>query len=369
MKKIICFLLLAALGAAKAQPTYPQYEKEKFGVDLQPVNLVLQADKNLCELNEMVAVKIRIRMADINLVPYDIRYNFANPAEAPWKIDGFTVVSGGARINLVEGEVAQIQMPVKMPAEKAVLVQATLSPLKKGYAQVQLFTTIYLEDHENVFYFHCPHLGINHEKYVINQNGGALAGTNALTANQAAKKNSPQVNAAIQQYAMKAASAEVRTTQNGMDLAALTGNARAIYGADADVTAILLTGNMVEMEAGKKVNRQRMYTINLGFPGKTTGSFAIKTKNEIAAAITLPAMGTACACHDDPEEQKRREEAGEKGPTCQGGKIVITRYDIKEKKVEGYVFAQLESNDAQTGEVYYSWLQGKFKLPLLMPVK
>jgi hypothetical protein len=99
-------------------------------------------------------------------------------------------------------------------------------------------------------------------------------------------------------------------------------------------------------------------------PGKTTGNFIIKSKFSISATISLPGNGIACSCVDDPEEKKRRQEANEPDPTCMGGTITITKYDDKNKIIEGRLDAHLESTDPTTGKVFYSTLIGKFKAPI-----
>jgi hypothetical protein len=364
MKKLLLLLFIAAAIAAQAQHILPEYYQKQYGFEIQPANLYLDADKNLCELNEVLNINIRMTIADKeNAVPYIFNYKFWDPFDAPWKVGDFKIVSGGGKIVLTDGNTAQLQMPASMPKEKSVTVQVTLNPVAKGYQQVQLFTTIYLEDNDNVFYFNCPYLGINHEKYVIKNNGGAFVKPDAAVKTATDKKIAAAQQKA-QEYAIKAAAADFTATQHGFNLASLTSNAKAIYAKETDVTAILINDTKVEMVNGILSGSTRIYAINISVPGKTTGNFIIKSKFSISATISLPGNGIACSCVDDPEEKKRRQEANEPDPTCMGGTITITKYDDKNKIIEGRLDAHLESTDPTTGKVFYSTLIGKFKAPI-----
>jgi hypothetical protein len=362
MKKIFFFLLISISFAAKAQKNLPEYDNEQYGFEIKPANLYMEADKNLCELKEIINVNVRMMIADKeNAVPYIFNYKFKDPTEAPWKNPEFKIVSGGAKIGITDGGTAQIIMPATMPKEKAVVVQATLNPVTKEYSQVQVFTTIYLEDNDNVFYFNCPYLKINNEKYVVKYNGGALAPSDAAAKNAAGTKN-PAMQQKIKEYTMKAATADVTTTQFGFDLSAITSNAKAIYAKDEDVTTITINGDNIEMVNGVKSTAKRMFLVVLSFPGKKAGSFKIRSDKKITATITLPQIqpGYACTCAEDPKDPDHIP------PTCMGGSITITNYDEKTKLIEGTVVAYLESADGTVTppRIFYSTLNGKFKIPL-----
>lgn len=362
MKKIFLSLLLCFLtNVIIAQSIKEKFDRDEFGHELVATNLYMDADKNLCELKEIINVHVRIIVADDKtFVPQVYNYDFKDPFDAPWKISEFRIISGGATVVLTDGNTAQIQMPAAMPKEKAVMVQATLTPITKEYQKVLLFTTIYLEDNKNVFYFNCPGLGISHEKYVIKSNGGVLSKPNTAAAKAIDKKIASKK---VQEYSMKAAAAEISATGHGFDLATLTSNAKAVYVKEEDVTSIIINGDKVEMVNGKPSNTKRMYNIAISFPGKAAGDFVLKSKKQINAAIVFPTLNSGCACRDDPEDKKIRDEAGEPGPTCFGGTIHITKYDPKAKKVEGYINAQLEGADMQ-GHTIYGTLNGKFSVPL-----
>lgn len=362
MKRIILFVLLGMNLFVHAQNYIPgKFDRHEFGHELVAANLVMEADKNLAELNEAFNVHVRIMVADDKtFVPQVYLYDFKDPFDAPWKVSEFRIISGGATVVMTDGPTAQLRMPATMPKEKAVMVQATLTPVTKEYQQVLLFTTIYLEDNKNVFYFNCPALGINHEKYVIKNNGGVLTKPNAAVATAIDKKIAQKK---VQEYTMKAAGAEVAATEHGFDLAALTSNAKAVYAKEEDVTSIIINDNRVEMVNGQLSGTKRPYTIAISFPGKATGDFVLKTKKQINIGIALPLSQTGCACGDDPEDKKRRDETGEPGPTCFGGTLHITRYDPKTKLVEGNFVAQLESSD-KSGNIFYGTLNGKFSVPL-----
>lgn len=341
-----------------AQNVLPVYDPEDYVKELQPGNLRLVADRNICELKEVVNVHVEIAAAHReSLVPQNFLYRFRDPSDAPWTVGDFKIVSGGGRVVMTENEVAQLQMPAVMPKEKTVMVQVLLIPRVKGLAQVQLFTTIYLADSENVFYFNCPYLGINREKYVIKNNGGASHVTDSLTQQAQLPKNT-KVQQRTQEYAMKAAGAEVLATEKGFNLAALTSNAKAIYAPDEDLTTILINGDKAAMEDGAVSAKTRMYMIALSFPGKKTGTFKIKTDKKITATITLPQMlpGYACTCAADPDNEQQ--------PACMGGTVTVTKYDGK--YIEGTVVAYLESQDGTVNPpvTFFSTLNGKFRVPV-----
>lgn len=363
MKKIIASLLVLLTYHIKAQNILPAYDQQQYGFEIKPANLYLDADKNLCELKEIINVNVRMLIADKdNAVPYVFNYRFKDPTDAPWKQPEFKIVSGGATVGITDGGTAQIIMPANMPKEKAVVVQATLNPVVKGYSQVQLFTTIYLEDNDNVFYFDCPYLNINHEKYVVKYNGGALSNSDA-SVKKATDKNIAAAQKRTQEYAMKAATADVTATQFGFDMSALTSNAKAVYAKDEDVTSIMINGDQVEMVNGVPSSSKRMFMVALSFKGRPAkGSFKIRSNKKITATITLPKIppGYACGCAEDPDDPNHIP------PTCGGGTITITNYDAKTKMIEGTVIAHLESNDI-SGSVpvtFYSTVNGKFKVPL-----
>lgn len=363
MKKIIASLLVLLTYQIKAQNILPAYDQQQYGFEIKPANLYLDAERNLCELKEIINVNVRMLIADKeNAVPYVFNYKFKDPSDAPWKQPEFRIVSGGATVGNTDGGTAQIIMPSTMPKEKAVVVQATLNPLVKGYSQVQVFTTIYLEDNNNVFYFNCPYLKINHEKYVVKYNGGALSNSDAAV-KTATNKNIAAAQKRAQEYAMKAATADVTATQFGFDMAAVTSNAKAIYAKDEDVTSIMINGDQVEMVNGLPSSSKRMFMVALSFPGKPAkGSFKIRSGKKITATITLPAIlpGYACSCAEDPDDPNHTP------PTCAGGTINITSYDAKTKMIEGTVFVHLESSDVSGSVpvIFYSTLNGKFKVPL-----
>lgn len=365
MKKILILFLpvFVSVYQLAAQHVIAKFDQDEFGQKLVASNLYLEPDRSLCELNESINVAVHIIAAsEKNLVPVIFNYDFRDPFDAPWKIGEFRIVSGGAKIGATEGCTAQIIMPATMPEEKAVVVQVTLNPVTKDYQQVQLFATIYLEDNDNVFTFNCTYLGIHAEKYLIKNNGGAFTKANAAAGSTAVAQSQAAQKRALE-YAIKSTSADITAAERGFDLSALTGNAKAVYNKENNVTGIYLNDDHVEMVAGKISNSRRMYMIAISFPGNAAGSFTIKTKPTITASISLPAMGFgyACNCSDDPEYRQR---SGDPDPPCLGGTINITRYDLKNKMVEGFVNVHMQSADPANGTTFFSTLSGKFKVPL-----
>ncbi len=360
MKNTLVLLCLLFACKARSQNVLPVYDQDQYGFEIQPQMLQLDADKNLCELKELVNLHVRMTVADKNTaVPYVFNYKFRDPSDAPWTVGDFRIVSGDGKIVMTDKDIAQLQMPETMPKEKCVTVQVTLNPVIKKYQQVQLFTTIYLQDNDNVIFFNSAYLNINMEKYVVKYDGGALTKSSAAV-KTAQDKKIAAADPKIRRYTMHAAGADVTATQHGFDLSAITSNAKAVYAKEEDVTTILLDGDNVEMANGLKTGTKRMFMVALSFPGKSTGTFTVKTNKKISATITLPKVwsGVACTCADDPDDPNHTP------PGCHGGTITITKYDGK--MVEGFFNVHLESQDYNKNPppIFYSTINGKFKVPL-----
>jgi hypothetical protein len=156
--------------------------------------------------------------------------------------------------------------------------------------------------------------------------------------------------------------AQEKAIQKGLDLAALTSNAKAIYSKDEDVTSIIINGNVVEMENGLRSNAKRNYMIALSFPGRKSGTFEVKKSRKITATITFPNIwhGVACACTDNPEDDAQDRIK----PSCAGGNIIITKYDGK--IVEGKLNVRLESQDYNQNPpvTFFSTINGTFAVPV-----
>ncbi|MFN8284873.1 MAG: hypothetical protein U0U67_16740 [Chitinophagales bacterium] len=362
----LCFLMLT-FYQIKAQ----NYNNEQFDIankkyTLSAGTLSLVADKNVLELGEFAMLTVRINWtvdAD-NAIPTQFDYRFQDPSKAPWKITKWEILEGGGELRPGgENYYAAYTAASIMPANKFVTIAVTLMPQDPTKPKVQLLQTIYLQDNDNVFYYDCPYLGIHAEKYVIKNNGGALANSDK-SVKKALDSKITAANPKIQQYAMKAAAAEVSMTQAGFDLSTVTSNAKAIYVKDEDITTIMINDDKVDMVNGQKSNAKRMYSIVLTFPGKGTGAFKIKSKKNISAAITLPqvGLGYGCTCQDDPDNPEYFTEDPPPHPSCGGGSIMITKCDGK--TIEGNVYALLESADPNSGVKFFSTLSGKFKVPI-----
>lgn len=368
MKKYIlkwCWLLLPQLLLAQRYNNEPfDLAHKKFTNDAGMLSLV--SDKNLLELGEIATLTVRINWpvdAD-SPVPQQYDYRFQDPSKAPWKITKWEILDGGGELVVgSDNYYAIYHAPRSMPVNRYATIAVTLLPQDPTRPKVQLLQTIYLADNDNVFYFDCPYLGITAEKYVIKNNGGAMANSDA----SAQKATNDKIGAAKQQamrYYLQGAAAEVASTQAGFDLASLTSNAKAIYNKEEDVTTIIINDDKVELVSGQKTTKKRMYNIVLSFPGKAAGNFKIKSSKKIAAAITLPQVypGYACTCEDDPTDPSYFTDDPPPHPACGGGTITITRYDGK--TVEGYVNVMQESANPFTAEKFFSTLNGKFKVPL-----
>lgn len=361
MKKYLlkwCWLLLPQLLLAQNYNNVPfDIAHKKFTGSAGMLSLV--ADKNVLELGEVAMLTVRINWTQDaeNAIPEQFDYRFEDPAKAPWKITKWEILDGGGELRTgSENYYATYTAPTTMPGNKCATIAVTLMPQDPTKPKVQLLQTIYIQDNDNVFYFDCPYLGIHAEKYVIKNNGGALANSNASLSKAINDKIAAQKQ--IQQYTIKAATADVTAGQAGFDFSALTSNTKAIYAETEDITTVMLNDDKVDMESGHKTTNKRMYSIVLSFPGKTTGSFKIRSNKKISATITLPQVypGYSCTCTEDPTDPDRTP------PTCNGGTITITKYDGK--TIEGYVSAEQESANPNSGDVFYSTLSGKFKVPI-----
>lgn len=361
---IITVLLFCIALPGITQPRIPGPMPKDYSKTLQAGMLRISADKYIAETNEQVTLTVVADLADAEGNPGTYDYRPEDPATGPWFAKDWKIADGGGQIHssLQNGNAyfAVLTTPGSIPPSKSVTVEVTLEPIDKRYAKVILRQTIFVEDNKNVFYFDCPVLGIQQEKYIVKNNGGAFAVPDATVAKAINMKNA-QVQQRRGEYALKAAAADISATQSGFDLAALSSNAKAIYVPDQDITSILINGDSVSMAAGIPVKQKRSYMIALSVPGRSTGSFAIKSRKEIAVAITLPFQRSACSCLDDPPQ---READHTPPPACNGGFVTITRYDKQKKIVEGTLSANLET---QVGEhTYFGNLSGKFSVVLAM---
>lgn len=366
MKKYFLFLLQtlvfpAGLLAQHYNNIPFDLAHQKFTGDGGMLSLV--AEKSLLELREVTLLTVRINWPNDDAAspfPEQFDYRFQDPSKAPWKISAWKIIEGTGELKPGgEGNYfAAYDAPDKMPAGKHATVSVTLMPVDPAKPKVELLQTIYLADNETVFYFDCPYLHINQEKYVVKNNGGALAASDA-----SARKAVDQNNAAMQQasvYYQKAIEAGIKTDASGFNLDALTSNAKAIYAKDEDVTTLTINDDKVAMVSGRESTSRRMYNIVISFPGKTTGTFKIKSNKKITASIILPQVlsGIGCACSDDPTDPNHTP------PTCSGGTIRITRYDGK--FIEGSIYASLEAQDGTQNPppTFYGTLNGKFRVPV-----
>lgn len=365
MRQLLLLLFTTITSVLVAQNQQPVYDYEKHGVDVQASQLYLESDKSIVELNETFNVKIIMVLASKeDYAPYTFNYRYKDPSDAPWTVGEFKIISGGGKIVLKENEVAQLVAPSTMPKEKAMLIQVTLIPRLKQYQQVQLLTTVYLADNDNVFYFDCPALNIKQEKYIVKQNSGAN-----MTISNPTQHDAKTLNESVDAHQkealrkLQAKNAAAVMEKKGYDLSALTSNCKAVYSKEENTTVITIQGDSVAMMAGNLVRMKRPFLITCSFTGNSTGRFPLKLVKQNTIAITFPMMMKACSCADDPEEKKRRDEAGEKGPTCDGGAVVITDYNPKEGFVKGYFLGSLEGAD-EKGTIFYGRLHGKFKVAL-----
>jgi len=223
--------------------------------------------------------------------------------------------------------------------------------------------TIYLADNDNVFYFNCPALGVNQEKYIIKNNGGLLMPANNQT-NQAAMSHATaaqkaQLEALQRQLAQTNQAARDAGAAKTMDIDLLTSNMKAMYTKDGDFTTITFQGNSVAMVSGRPTDLKRNFMISLTFPGEKAGSYKIKTKDIIAASFVIMDLSAprGCTCAFNPENDPSSN------PPCMGGTIYISKYEPRiGGMVEGEVMANIQGALGQT--IIFGDLNGKFKVKL-----
>lgn len=366
MKKLFFLLLLSVSVYGYSQHYNPQafdLQQKKFTLDGGMLSLV--AEKNLLELKEQTMITVRLNWVNNEEdadggIPQQYDYRFEDPSKAPWKITKWEILDGGGELKMgADNYYAVYHAPAAMPAKKCATVAVTMMPQDPTKPKVQLLETIYIADNDNVFYFDCPYLGINQEKYVIKNNGGAMAPSDA-SVNKAINSKNKAAQKRVQEYTIKAPAADITATEHGFNLAALTSNAKAIYAKEENVTTITINDDKVAMVNGKPGTSKRIFNIVFSFPGKGTGSFKIKSNKKISATVVLPRslQGIACSCADDPDDPDHTP------PTCSGGTIVITKNDGK--YIEGYIYANLEAQDYTVNPppTFYGTLNGKFKVPL-----
>jgi len=367
MKKIFFALaiVLHFMPAAAQHVNTGKFDAHEYGKELVATNLSLVADKNLCGLGEITNVHVRITVVPGESAPESYNYEFMDPADAPWKVSGFTIISGGATVAYTDGSTAQLKMPATMPADKAVLVQVVLKPVTKPYQEIILLTTIYLDDNDNAFYVNCPYLNINNEKWTIDISDGINMSVPDVPANY---QNATAAVDAKQKAALERLRVEQAKKNAGkmnVSLDAATSNCKAIYSAEEKTTAIILTGGKLKAVNGRLKDESNNFMITISVPGRGMDRYTIKTKKNITVAFSLPLQGVACGCADDREWQLEREKNGEKGPTCNGGFIEIDQLILgKDGYIKGHFRANLESATTD-GKVYYADVEGKFKARLV----
>ena len=365
---LTCLLLFGAL-TSYAQPriTNP-FPTDAYKKAMKGAVLNITADKYIAELKEAVTLTVTMDLTDEHEVPVRMDYRPEDPATAPWFVQDWKIVEGGGslRSDTRSGNnyYAILTAPATMPANRCVIVQVTMHSLDKDYPEVILRQTIYIDDNENVFYMHCPYLGIQREKWVIQADKGVNMSVPDVPANY---KNLEQANDAKQKAALerlRAAQAQQKAAAGGIDLSALTSNCRAIYSKEENTTAITLMGGTLRAVDGAARNAANNFLITLSVPGRGMSTFTIKKKKEISVALTLPLKGMTCGCNDDPEWQADRERNGEKGPTCQGGFIAIDEVVFGANGfIKGHFQANLEGVTGD-GKVYYADMEGRFRVKL-----
>lgn len=365
MKKVFLFSFILISTFCVAQPgNVKNFDRTQEIKALKGEMLSVDIDKAILETGEGTSLTLKIFWVNNQQespVPEEYDYSFEDPATAPWKIAKWEILEGGGEIKHFKQDYYIVyKAPAVMPAKRYATIAVTLEPQKVNTPKVQIIKTIYLVDNQNAFYFDCPYLGVNSEKYVIKNNGGQTMGYSE----EALKKLPPEVQNKVKLQGIKTATADITATEKGLNIAALTSNAKAVYAKETNTTTLIFNDNNLEMINGKPATEKKMYVIQFSFPGQEAGKYFLKTKKEITASIAFPQLQIACACSDDPEEKKRRDEAGETGPTCKGGEIVIKKYDKVNKIIEGYIFVKLEGADAVNKTIYYSDLHGRFKVPL-----
>jgi len=356
---VLIWLLPCTLTAQRYNPEAFDLQHKKYTAEAGMLSLM--AEKSLLELREVTMITVRVNWVNSEedmTVPQQYDYRFQDPSKAPWKITEWKILEGTGELRPgSENYYATFTAPDKMPAGKHATILVTLMPQDPTKPKVQLLQTIYLADNDNVFYFDCKYLGINQEKYVIKGNGGALASSDA-SAKKVNQENRQEAMKQAAAYYQKAIEAGIKTEAHGFDLDALTSNTRAVYAKDENVTTITISDDKVAMVAGKESNTKRIFNIVLSIPGRSTGTFKIRSDKKITASVLLPRslMGIACACAEDPTDPNHIP------PTCTGGTITITKYDGK--IVEGYISAGLEAQDytKDPPPTFYSTINGKFKV-------
>ncbi len=356
MKKLLClFAFFYSVQIILAQPAeHKTFNPKDYEKALKSAVMNISADKYIAETKETVTLTVTIDLFDKDGNPSRYDYRPEESAVAPWSVTGWKIVEGGGSLvsHPASGNdyYAVLTAPDKVPANKSVILEVTLQPNDKQYPKAILRQTIYIEDHENMFYVNCPALGINEEKWIVQLDNGVLQKMNNLPAGANAK----------QKEQMQKAMEQARKMSRGMSLDAATSNCKALYSAEEDATAITITGNMVEMSKGKIVNLKKDFMIAISFKGKAPGTYKIKSDKKNNAAITFPVMATGCACSDSPEDKAEREKAGEKGPACNGGFIYIEK--IENGFMTGTINANLEGVLPRDSHVFYADIQGKFKV-------
>jgi len=344
MKKILVPALILCLAqVAKAQHSITSQQLDA-AIARRAAVFTLTADKNLVDLNEATAVRVKILVynrppaeAGPNDVNFDIDYDYdtSNPSSEPYKIQNWHILEANSGHLTGTNDVANYIAPTSMPASHSATISVDLVPNRPGLPKIQLLQVINIEDAPMAFTFDAPGAGINNEKYTFSNAGSpdALAGIKLPPGASANAEQMAKLAALQAQLAQVRGQAGAAAASKGYNLDALMSNAKAIYTASSDITVIQIMGQAKVTKAGKDAGTKNVM-ITLTFPGKNNGLKYLKSNKGIAAHIILD-QKTAFGCENDPQKNPQ-----ETGIHCAGGIINVSAYDGTQ--VKGTIHAQLE---------------------------
>jgi hypothetical protein len=214
----------------------------------------------------------------------------------------------------------------------------------RGMAKVILLLTLYVVHNETAIVVHIPEAGFNDAKYITNAGGGV--NMPAIDSRiPAAKAAQLQAQMAAAQQAMAQAQ-----QQSGININAVTSNAKVFYKKKENLTAIEFTKLGMQMDSATvNLNPEASAVFSILFEGKATkGTHPVNLSPSGIAFSTL--TGRACTCGRDD-----KDDPNGKVLPCAG---LLTISNVTDKEISGFIQTRVyytASNDHIIG-----WITGKF---------
>jgi len=271
-----------------------------------------------------------------------------------YQVSSWKILKGGGSLKFNNGTNVDFtyKAPASVPANvdnSIVDIAVELSPHDVGngtqhMAKVILMVTLYIVQNETALVVHLPEAGFNDTKYINNTVGGVsiMPIDPRIPASQSADLR-------VQMAMVKSQMAQVQK-EKGIDLNAITSNAKVIYTADKNFTTISFTQLGVQVNGGTTdLHPSPGAVLTIVFEGKPAkGGHPINLEPSEVALVTFSQK--ACTCGKDYKDDPTQK------PLPCAGMVVIT--EVTDKIVKGYIMSRLYFSN--NGNKFSGWINGDF---------